>query len=119
MEIKFMSSASRRCYVKDFIGKQAESDQKQIFSDLKLVAEYGYTASINAGMLKSLKGDKLKKYKIHELIIKTANASFRILCIFRNSVCYLLHAFKKGSDGTPANELSVAFGRASYLVSIL
>jgi len=117
MEIRYWCSSSGRSYVGKFIDKQTAMTQKVIIADLKLMSQYGYDATMRAHHcdVKVLQGNKMRERKIHELIVRQAKVSFRIFFVMRDSVCWLLHIFKKESNRTPPKELEIAYKRACDL----
>jgi len=117
MDIKYWTSSSGRNYVGEFINKQIPTAQRVIIADLNLMSQYGYQAAVNVRFdnIKPLQGKKMKEKKINEMVIRHSQASFRVLFVIRNSVCWLLHIFKKETNKTPLNALTVAYKRACDL----
>lgn len=111
MEISYWTSSGGRAYVKEDIAKLPPDQKKVIILDLRMLANWDFDSAVRVKFIKPLKGDKMRKFKIHEVVIKR----FRIFCVFRNSACWLLHMFKKESNNTPQNELDKAYNRALAL----
>jgi len=93
--------------VEDFIREQDEATYAKILQSIKLLAE-------NGPFLKPPYIKKLQN-KLYELRI-SGKVAIRIFYTIANNEYYLLHAFKKKSQKTPAKELKTALDRLSKIV---
>lgn len=106
MVVKFWTSSSTRNYVGEFIEGLPVMAQKKIIRQLELLEKYGR----NFIDMKKLKG-----YDLCEITINFNNIGYRILCVIKNAVCWLLHIFVKKSNETPQREINTALKRAKEL----
>lgn len=108
--IRFYSNSRGDDLVHDFIRQQDKQTSAKIVRLLGLLAKYGP----NLGMPYS----RYMKYGLYELRIK-GKSEVRIFYIFQvEKTIYLLHAFKKKSQKTPANEYKLALTRKKELTTI-
>lgn len=106
MEIQFYTSSTTRNYVGEFIEGLPVKARKKIIRQLKLLEKYGH------GYIDM---KKLKGCDLYEITINFNNIGYRILCVIKQTVCWLLHMFIKKSNDTPQRELNTALGRAKAL----
>lgn len=101
-KVKFFQTARGGYPVKDFIEEQDEATKTKIGHSVRLLIDYG----------PFLKPPDIKKLqdKLYELRIPGKTA-IRILYTITSGEYYLLHAFKKKTQKTPARELKVAIDR--------
>lgn len=88
--------------VEEFIKKQNQKVQAKILQLLTLLEIHG--PQLGMPHTKKLRSD------IYELRIKGKN-ELRILYFFHKQKIYLVHAFKKKSNKTPRNEITIATNR--------
>lgn len=94
--------------VEEFIKNQQPQAQAKILHHLNLLQQYG----LHLGMPHS----KILGSGIYELRIR-GKEELRIFYCISKSTIYLLHAFKKQSEKTPARELSVAIERSRIVLT--
>ena len=106
-KVKFFQSARGDWPVKDFIEEQDKSTQTKIAHSIRLLVDYG----------PFLKPPDIKKLqnKLYELRIP-GKTSVRIVYAVTGGEFYLVHAFKKKTQKTPAKELKVALDRTKGLI---
>jgi len=106
MEIHFYTSTNTRNYVGEFIEGLPVKTRKKIVRQLKLLEKYGS----NYIDMKKLKG-----YDLYEITINFNNIGYRILCVIKQTACWLLHMFIKKRNSTAKREINTAMGRARDL----
>lgn len=106
-KVRYFQTERGNYPVKDFIGKQDRPTQTKITHSIRLLIDYG----------PFLKPPDIKKIqnKLYEIRIPGKTA-IRIFYTTVNDVYYLLHAFKKKTQKTPAKELKVAIDRINEIV---
>ena len=83
---------------------------KKIEKRLELLSKYGVGFLTKSGTMKKLHG-----FEIYEIKIDFNNVFYRILCVVRGSVCWLLNMFTKKSDKTPYKEIKTTLERVRNL----
>lgn len=106
-KVLFYQSVRGDYPVKEFIQKQDEATYAKILHSVLLLKS-------NGPFLKPPYSKKLKA-NLYELRISGKNA-LRIFYTLHNKVYYLLHAFKKKSQKTPAKEIKTAIDRMKELI---
>lgn len=93
--------------MKEFITKQEIAVQSKINSRINLLVNYG----------PFLKPPYIKKLqdKLYELRT-SGKMAVRIFYTMKNNKYYLLHAFKKKSNKTPAKEIQIALDRLEEVI---
>jgi len=109
LNIEFLTLPNGRQPVADFILAQEPVAVKTIYNELDKIERYGYAAAMRTEKLKKLAG--YASYDLYEVRIKSKNTLFRIFCCIRDSVCHLVHIFKKKSDKAPQKEFDTAIQR--------
>lgn len=104
MLVEFFSSD-----VRDFIKAQPPKAVLKIMSRLEMLEKYGLDFCTHSGTVKFLRNG------ICEVKVRFNHIFYRFLFVIRQTVCWLLHAFKKKSNTTPAKELGLAIKRAGIL----
>jgi phage-related protein len=106
-KVKFFQTARGSYPVKEFIQKQERSIQTRIAQSIRLLADYG----------PYLKPPHIKKIqnKLYELRIR-GKVSIRIFYLIFKNEYYLLHAFQKKEQKTPARELKTALDRMKEII---
>ena len=104
--VKYFQSVRGDWPVKDFVEAQDKSTQTKITHSVRLLVDYG-------PLLKPPDIKKLQN-KLYELRIP-GKVSVRIFYTVAGGVYYLVHAFKKKTQKTPAKELKVALDRIKGL----
>ena len=101
-KVNFFQTARGDYPVKDFIEEQDEATKTKIGHSVRLLIDYG----------PFLKPPDIKKLrdKLYELRIPGRTA-VRIFYTITGGEYYLLHAFKKKTQKTPAREMKVAIDR--------
>jgi len=110
MEVEFYCSSSGRNYVGEFIMGIPPKAVKKVYRQLELLKKYGVNFLTHSGTMKKLHG-----YDIYEMIIDFDKVCYRIFCVIRKAVCWLLHIFVKKSPHTPQREIDTAVKRARDL----
>lgn len=106
-KVYFFQTARGDYPVKDFIGEQDEVTKTKIGYSVRLLIDYG-------PFLKPPDIKKLKN-KLYELRI-SGKTAIRIFYTITSGHYYLLHAFKKKSQKTPAREQKVAIDRIKEII---
>lgn len=106
MEVRFWTSSNTRNYVGEFIEDLPAKTKKKIIRQLKLLEKYGR---------QFIDMKKLQGYDLYEITIYFNNVGYRIFCVMRDTVCWLLHMFTKKTNDTPQREINTALGRARDL----
>ena len=106
-KVRFFQTARGDYPVKDFIEEQSKSIQTKIAHSIRLLIDYG----------PFLKPPDIKKLqnKLYELRIPGKSAT-RIFFTVIGGEYYLLHAFKKKSQKTPAKEQKTALDRIKEII---
>ena len=106
-KVLFFQTARGDYPVKNFIEEQDKATQIKIAHSIDLLADYG----------PFLKPPDIKKFqdKLYELRIPGKTA-IRIFYTIANGEYYLLNAFKKKTNKTPAKELKLAIDRIKEIV---
>lgn len=110
MEVEFFSSSGGTYYVGKFIKQQQPKVVKAIYRQLERIERLELNYLTRAGIMKKLHG-----YNLWEIIVNTGKAFYRIFCVVRENICYLLHGFKKTSNYTKKKEIVTALNRAKQL----
>lgn len=106
-KVNFFQTRRGEMPVQEFIDDQEKSTQTKIYGHIKLLTDYG----------PFLKPPYVKKLqdKLYELRI-SGQIAVRIFYTIVESEYFLLHAFKKKTEKTPANELKTALDRMKELI---
>ncbi len=106
-KVKFFQTARGDFPVEDFIKEQDEATHAKVLQSIKLLANNG----------PFLKPPYIKKLqdKLYELRT-SGKVAIRIFYTIANNEYYLLHAFKKKSQKTPARELKIALDRIKGII---
>jgi phage-related protein len=106
-EVKSFQTSRGSVPVEDFIREQDKVTYSKILSLIILLRD-------NGPFLKSPQAKKIQS-NLYELRTKGRN-SVRIFYTFSKETYYLLHAFKKKSQKTPARELKTAIDRMEEII---
>ena len=106
-KVNFFQTARGNYPVKDFIKEQDKPTRTKIGHSIRLLIDYG----------PFLKPPDIKKLqdKLYELRIPGKTA-IRIFYTITGGEYYLLHAFKKKTQKTPAREIRVAIDRIKEII---
>lgn len=85
-----------------FVPTLQKPTQAKILRQLDLLEQYGH--HLGPPHVKQLRKD------LYELRVR-GKQEVRLLFTFRESICYVLHAFVKKTQRTPVREISTALGR--------
>jgi phage-related protein len=114
MKIEYYTSSGGESYVEEVILMQAPKMIKKILKTIDMIIDWGVGPSSRAGMMKKLHG-----YDLYEILVDFNKIFFRILCVLKDGVLYLLSAFCKKSPNTPDREIDTALKRAKQLNTLL
>lgn len=106
-KVLFFQTARGDSPVEDFIKEQDEATYAKVLQSIKLLANNG--PFLKPPYIKKLQG------KLYELRI-SGKVAIRIFYTIIKNEYYLLHAFKKKTQKTPAKELKIAIDRISKLI---
>lgn len=110
METEIYHSSSGVYYVSDFIQKLSPNVGSKLIQKLEAIEQYSYEVLNETKTIIWLHG-----YRIQELRIKIEKVCYRIFCVMRNAVCFLVHAIKKKSNSTPLKDIKTAVKRVKDL----
>lgn len=101
MKITYFTSSSGRSYVESLIDKLPLEDQAIIYTILKDIEEYGFSAI--GCQFRQIEG------KLWEIKINTKSTGYRIFYVtISQDEMVLLHAYRKQGQKAPKHELDVA-----------
>jgi len=106
-KVKFFQTDRGNYPVKEFIEEQDKTTFAKIIRYLELLKNYG--PYLKPPYIKKIAG------KLYELRI-TGKTEVRIFYSVINNEYYLLHAFKKKSNKTPAREINTAVDRMKEII---
>ena len=106
-KVRFFQTARGDYPVKDFINEQDESTAAKILSYIELLKTDG--PYLKPPYIKKLQ-DKLYEVRV------SGKVAVRIFYTVKSGEYYLLHAFKKKTQKTPAQEIKVALDRMKEIV---
>jgi len=114
MKVQFYKNSRGDYLVCDYIENlKIIKHQKKIYNKLRLLEKIGHEQMLRTQDVKKIKGYD----NIYELRISYQNCYYRIFFSIFNNSYWLLHAFMKKSDKTPASEIETAFSRYSNLLN--
>lgn len=109
MEIVFYQSSRGRSPITKFLDEQPKRDQAVLLAVLNEIEEMGLQAK--GAVFRQLEG------KLWEIKVKAPSGGYRFLYVLVSSkTMMLLHAFKKKTQKTPLNELSIARKRLAEVL---
>ncbi len=106
-KVNFFQTTRGESVIEDFIKAQDETTYAKILLYIKILAE-------NGPFLKPPYITKLQN-KLYELRV-TGIVAIRIFYTMKNNEYYLVHAFKKKSQKTPAKEIKIALDRIKEII---
>jgi len=106
--IELWETPGGRCPVEKFIQSISEKAKGKMLKVFDLIEQYG--EKVQMPHLKKLKG-----YDMYEIRFKFQSIHYRIFCVVRDAVFWLLHGIKKDTKHTPRGEINKAWRRAQQL----
>lgn len=106
-KVRFFQTARGEYPIEEFIEEQDEPTSAKLVSAIELLETDG-------PFLKSPYIKKLRD-KLYELRI-SGKIAVRVLYTIKDGEYYLLHAFKKKTQKTPAKQLKIAFDRIKEII---
>lgn len=111
MEIRFWENESRRLPVLEFIERQPAKAAQRIMKSVDHFAEQGMGLLFSPSKMKALNGYS----NLYELKIDFRGIYYRIIFCIIGGITYLLTAFKKKANHTPARHIKTALIRQQSL----
>ncbi len=112
MEIEFWCDSSGDSPVIDFIKDLSPKSSVKIYDLFEKIEERGWAFIAYSGMVRKLR-DGLYEFKV-----RFDRVFYRFIFIIKNSICYILNAFKKKTNKTPNYEINLALRRAKILALV-
>ena len=104
--IEYFETDDGKCPVADFIRRQSKKERAKILREIDLLEEFG--SAIGMPHVRKMEGTD----DLWELRIQFATNRFRIFYFLKTERTYwLLHAFQKKTQKTPARDLTIAVER--------
>ncbi len=113
MELLYLLSERGDAYVTRFIESfRDEKIKAKLRTKIKLLKDWDFDSFITSDDIVKLKGRNLNLY---EFKISFNRNEYRIIFLFKNNICYLVHAFQKKDQKTRSSELELAENRARLI----
>jgi len=106
--IELWEDPEGRCPVEKFIKSIPKKAKGKMIKILDLIEQYG--EKVQMPHLKGLIG-----YDILEIRFKFQSINYRIFCVVRDTVFWLMHGFIKNTKHTPKNEIERTLRRVNQL----
>jgi phage-related protein len=110
MRVESYCSPSGVDYVAESLKLLPVKAAKKAVRQFELIERYGLDFVTRSGTMK-----KIHRIGLYELTVRFENIFYRVFCLVRGAVCWLVHAFTKKSNKIPTRELETALNRSGEL----